>query len=94
MDRKELIDKLTAQLEQLDAQIDELESKAEREVTGANQSYDKQIQILNHKMANAQEKLKEIKKSGDEGWKELRQGVEKAMGEVDSAIKSVKSRFQ
>jgi DNA repair exonuclease SbcCD ATPase subunit len=93
MDRKELIDNLAAQLEQLDKKIDELETKAEKSKTGARLEYDSQINDLKHKMAEAQEKLKELKTSGDEAWKELREGVEKAMDEVDGAVKRAISEF-
>jgi chromosome segregation ATPase len=91
VDRKELIDKLTAQLEQLDTKIDKLESKAGKAGAGAHQEYDSQIKDLKHRMAEAQEKLNALKKSGDEAWKELREGVEKAMDEVDSAVKRAMS---
>lgn len=93
MDRKELIDKLTAQLEQLDAKIDDLESKAEKAEADTQQEFDKQIRDLRDKMATAQNRLKEIKQSGDEAWKELREGIEKVMDEVDSAIQRARSGF-
>jgi chromosome segregation ATPase len=94
MDRRELIDNLSAQLEQLDAKIDELESKAEKADAGTQQEHDMQIKNLRNKMTLAQEKMKEMKDSGDEDWNELREGAENAMDEVDSAIKSAISRFQ
>lgn len=94
MDRKELIDNLSAQLEQLDAKIDELESNAEKAEAGAQQEHDKQIKNLRNKMTLAQEKMKEMNESGDEGWNELREGVEKAMDKVDSALQSARSQFQ
>ena len=64
-DRKTYVDKLTAQLKEWDAKIDELEAKTEKAQADMKLQYQEKVDKLKSKRKEADNKLKELKQAGD-----------------------------
>jgi dsDNA-specific endonuclease/ATPase MutS2 len=94
MDRKALIDKLTAQLKQWDAEIEKFEAKAQQANAETRAWYNEQIQYLHGKKQAARDKLNELEQAAEEAWKELKSGTEKAFDELKNAFQNALSKFE
>ncbi|MCE5190962.1 MAG: hypothetical protein LLG08_04275 [Actinomycetia bacterium] len=94
MDREALIDKLTAQLKEWDAEISKLEAKAESSRTDARASLDRQIEELRSKRASAAQKLDGVQHAGEDAWRELASGAERALDDLKDSVKTAVSKFQ
>ncbi len=92
--RKEYIDKLTTQLEQWDNEIDKLEAKAEQARSDAKGDYQMQLQELQSKRREAENRIKEIREAGEGAWQELKSGTEEAFDTMKKALDNAMSRFK
>ncbi|SIO47504.1 hypothetical protein SAMN05444722_2420 [Rhodovulum sp. ES.010] len=94
MDEKDAYrQKIQARLDQWRAEIDKLQAKAVEAGADARVEYDKQIEKLRARQAEAQDRLDELDSSRGEAWKDLKSGIEKAWNELESAVKSAANRF-
>jgi chromosome segregation ATPase len=93
MDRKAFIEKLTSQLKQWDAEIEQLEAKANNAEADIKAKYQKQIEILRDKMQAAHDRLEELDQAGEEAREALQSGVEEAFGALMNAFQTAKSKF-
>ena len=80
--RKTYQEKLSAQLEEWNAQIALFIAKADKARAEGKFDHDKIIEALQHKQDEAKIKLQELKSSGDEAWEDLKAGAEKAWAEL------------
>jgi archaellum component FlaC len=86
--------KLQAQLDEWDAEINKLKAKADKAEADAQLEYYKQIEELRSMQETANEKLNELKEAGDDAWEDLKAGIESAWDSLGNALKSASSRFQ
>jgi uncharacterized coiled-coil DUF342 family protein len=87
------LQKIDAQMEDWKSEIDKMKAKADKAEAGAKLEYYKQIEELREKQQAAQEKLTELKSSGEDAWEDLKAGFELARVSLGEAIKSASSRF-
>jgi predicted ATP-binding protein involved in virulence len=92
--RKAYEDKIDAQLEEWNVQIALLKARADKAKADAKLEYYKTIDTLQHKQDEAWTKLHELKNAGDDAWKDLKTGAEKAWDEVKAAFHSAGSKFK
>jgi predicted nuclease with TOPRIM domain len=92
--RKAYEEKLDAQLKEWSAQIELLKAKADNAKADAKIEYYKTIDALQSKQNEARTKLQELKTAGDEAWKDLKAGAERAWAEVRTAYHDASSRFK
>jgi hypothetical protein len=92
--REEYIDKLTAQLKEWSAKIDELESKARAAKADAKTGYEKQIKQLRDQRDAATKKLQELKGASTEAWDALKAGVDTAWADLKNAVTAAKDKFK
>lgn len=85
--------KLEARLDQWRADIDKLQSKAREASADARLEYDKQIDTLRKQQDQAREKLGNLDEAGDDAWKDLKSGFEKAWDDLGTAVKNARERF-
>ncbi len=77
MSMKETYQKtLQAQLDEWSAEIDKLKAKADKAEADAQREYYKQIEELRSMQESASSKLAELKNASDEGWKDLKAGMD------------------
>ena len=86
--------KLQGQLDEWSTEIDKLKAKADKAEADAQLEYYKQIEKFRAQQQTAQRKLEELKKASEDGWEDLKAGVESAYDSLANAIKSAASRFK
>lgn len=84
--------KYQAQLDQLNASLDEIKAKMRQAGAEAEIKYQEQLGELKAKRDALGAKLEEMRAAGKESWSLLRQGVERAAGELDAAWRAAKDR--
>ncbi|MCB2184195.1 MAG: coiled coil domain-containing protein [Desulfobulbaceae bacterium] len=95
MSKKEAYEKkLQAQLDEWEAEIDKLKAKADKAQADAQIDYNEEIEELRAMHAEAKGKLAELRKAGDDAWKDLKMGIESAKDSLGTALKSAFSRFK
>ena len=92
--RKAYEEKIEAQLEEWNAQIALLRTRADKARAEAKIEYYKTIEALQHRQDEARVKLHELKDAGDEAWEDLKTGTEKAWAEVKATFHSAASKFK
>jgi hypothetical protein len=92
--RKAYIEKLEAQLQEWNAQINLFKAKANKAKAEAKIDYYKTIDTLERKQEAARAKLKDLKIAGDEAWEDVKKGAEKAWADIRTAYKDAASRFK
>ena len=92
--RTEYVEKLSAQMLEWDAQIDQLKFKARSDTPEVKLEYSDAIAALQIKRDEAAEKLQGISTAGDDEWEELKTGTEQLWGDfttmLGNAIKKIK----
>lgn len=94
MKREEYIDRMAAKLKEWNAEIEKLEVKAQETSSDAKKEINKEIQELRTKKQVADYKLEDIKKAGEESWKELQEESENALEDIKSSLENAKNRFE
>jgi predicted RNase H-like nuclease (RuvC/YqgF family) len=91
--RHEYIDKLKGKLDEWDADIDQLEERAQKAKTNLQFELKDQITALKLKRDIAKLKLSEIKDASEEAWEDVRTGAEQAWSDLKEAIEKARSHF-
>ena len=86
--------KLQAQLDEWNAEIDTLKARADKAEADAQLKYYKEIEELRSMQATANEKLASLKAASDDAWEDLKAGIESSWDSLASALKSATSRFK
>ena len=95
MNKKEAYEqKLEAQLDEWNAEIDKLRAKANKATAEARIEYDDQIKSLNAQRDTVRQRLDELKRSGAGAWEELRDGLESAGKAMNDSLKSAYDKFR
>jgi DNA anti-recombination protein RmuC len=94
MTRQELIQRLTAQMKEWDAEVIKLEAKAQGATAKAEGDFQEQVDTLKQKKEEAGIKLKEIEEAAESAWEELKNGAENVFEELSNTFKSVLSKFK
>lgn len=81
-------EKLKAQLDQWNVEIDKLKARAEARI-----EYYEQTENLRAQQAEADAKLQELRQAGEGAWDDLRAGIESAWDSLGKAVRSAGSRF-
>lgn len=82
-----------AKMQQLGAQIDELQAKANLAKADAKVKYQEQIDALKVKQSEAQVKYEALKGSAENAWEEMKAGVDSAWQELQTAFDKAKSEL-
>jgi chromosome segregation ATPase len=92
--RKAYAEKVEAQLKEWGTNIDILKAKAEKAKAEAKIKYYERIQDLRAKQESLDQKLQELKESGEEAWEEVKTGVDQAIKDLKEAFKRAKSKWK
>ncbi len=87
-------EKLEAQLDEWDAKLEKLKVKAPELKGKIRTEYDKQLEVLAEKRANANKKLQELRKHTEDAWEDLKDGAENAWTDMRAAMERIASRFK
>jgi len=86
--------KLEARLDEWKAEIDKLKAKAAGAEADAQLQYEKEIDNLQKRQAEARQKLEELRKAGDDAWEDMKAGIENAWSELQDAMGKATARFK
>lgn len=86
--------RLKAQMDEWDARIAVFKAKADKAGADAEVDYRKNVERLRKQQRDAQKKLDELRKSGDDAWKDLRAGIDSAWESFGRAVQDATSRFK
>jgi predicted nucleic acid-binding Zn-ribbon protein len=92
--REEYVRKMQAKLEEWNSEIDTLAAKAGEVTADAKNAYNKQIDLLKVKQADARQKIEELQQAGGSAWEDLKSGIERAWTDLGEAIDLARSRFR
>ncbi len=91
--KKAYQEKAQAQLNLLNAQIDELKMQVELAKADAKVEYQERLVQLYRKRDEAQLKFQELQQSSEQAWSEVKKGFEAAWMELNTAWKNAQSKF-
>ena len=95
MEKKEAyIEKLSAQLREWSAKIDEMKVQASLAKAEAKDAYRKQLEIMGTKKADAEKRLHEMKNAGEGAWQDLKAGMDRAVDELKRAVSSAAEKMK
>lgn len=92
--RDAYVEKLKAQLDQWNADIDKLEAKGRELQADAQVSYNKKLEDLRTRRDEAAGKLEEIQSASEHAWEDLKAGTEMAWDSLSEAVSSAWSQFK
>jgi hypothetical protein len=85
--------KIEARIDEWNAEMDKLRARAERlEAEGRIEAQRRLLDIQARRDA-AEAKLADLKKTGDAAWRDLTEGVDRAVQELGDAVKKAASKF-
>ncbi len=86
--------KLQAQLDEWAAEIDKLKAKAKNASADVQIEYNEQVNELQKKQKEANEKLTELKQSSEDTWEELKEDMDSTWDSLEKKLKSVTAKFK
>lgn len=92
--REELIQKMKAQLDQWDIEIDRFSAQAQAAQDEAKLKYQAQIEALKQQREEAKLQLHALQASSEDAWDSLREGMESAWDAISKATKDALFRFK
>jgi chromosome segregation ATPase len=92
--KEEYIEKMTADLKEWSATINELEDRASRTAVGLESGYDERIRNLKEKRDLILSRLRELEEATGDAWRVLMDGVETAKHEFRDAFDAAKDDFR
>lgn len=94
MNEKELYQqKLKAQLNGWQADIDKLKAKMAGASVGAKLELNQHINMLESKIGEGNSKLEELDKATDDSWESLKKGFDEAWESISAAFKDAYNKF-
>lgn len=81
------------QLKDLRSRLETYRPKAEALGDEARKAYRELVDKTAAQSTEAKDKIKELSSQGGEAWKEVRQGLERALGELKDSFKRAKDKF-
>jgi hypothetical protein len=88
------LEKIEANLAQYDAKLAGLKAKGAEIRADMKLEYISQTETLEKNRAGFMDKYKELKKSNDQAWDDVKAGTEKAWTELEESIEKAVSRFK
>ena len=92
--KKAYEEKMDAQIREWSAKIDVLKAKAEKANAEQKIKYNEKIESIQAKRKKLENKMDELRNSGEEAWEEFRGGVEQAWEELKNAVERAGDKFQ
>lgn len=86
-------EKMEAELEQVQADIDKLEAKAKAARASSAISMQEEVDSLKEKKAEAESALKRIRNAGSEATEDLKTGAKNAWRSLEASLDRARKRF-
>lgn len=92
--RDAYIQKLHAKIDEWNADIDKIVAKAQQVEADSKIEYQQQIDGLKRQRREVENKLADLKRSGEDAWEDVQSGLDLALESMNEAISSAMSRFR
>jgi hypothetical protein len=92
--KKSYLQKFADNILEWDKKIDELKQQGSETSIIVKEDYAKTTAELKKKKQEAEEKLKQLKSVGVEGWEELKKGSDLAISDMSKALANALSKFK
>lgn len=92
-ERDPYITKMEAKLEEMDAELQKLKAKAKGKGAEAEMQFNDLVAEYEQKKAVVEKDVAELRSSGESAAKDLKEGADRALGELTAAYEKAKSRF-
>ena len=92
--RKKYVRDMEAELKELDARLDVLESEAEKADAESTIGYGEQIYELREKREHLRDMIADLEKAGEGDWKDLKREVDEAVLDFKTALDVACTRFE
>ena len=86
--------KAEAELALSQAKLAEFKAKAKNSTAEVNLRYAEQMNNLEHGVNAIQAKLKELGAAGEDAWENLKDGLEKALRSLSTALQDIADKFK
>ena len=87
-------EKMKAQIDEFDAEIDRLLAKARKAKADAKIDYEKQIDELRGKRKEIAQKMDALESASGDAWKDLKQGLENSWEILKKSLSQAKEKFE
>lgn len=92
--RQAYVAKLKAKIDEWNAEIDRLQSRADQIRSDSRTEYQNQVDALREKRNELEQRVETLRQAGEGAWKELRSGSDRARRAMDKAVRSAAARFR
>ena len=92
--RDAYVQKLKAQLDEWNADINKLEAESDQAEAGTKIEYQKRIADLRARLKEVGDKIGELQQTGEEPWENLKQGLENSWEILKANFTKAKSEFK
>jgi hypothetical protein len=93
-DRDAYVQKLKAQIDIWNAELDKLQAEMNKASADARIRYEEHMVQLRRERDEAMAKMVEMQQASDDAWDDLREGVENAFDAMKSSLEQAWSRFR
>lgn len=93
-EKQTFLEKLSAQLLELDGQFGELKRKAAQSSGDAKRKIEEQITDFNKKMIEVENKVEQIQSVSEDAWLTAKAGMENAFEELALSFHAIKESFK
>ncbi len=94
MNKDAYLEKLKAQLDEWNADLDKLDAKVRGATADAKIKYEKRMASIRERRDEATRKMAEIESAGENAWEQLKEGADDAWSRLKKAVKEAKSQFK
>ena len=88
------VQKLHAKIDEWNAEIDKLKAKADQAEAESRLAYQKEIENLQQRRKEVEERLTKVRHAGEGAWQDLKSGAQDAWDTMEEALRSAKSKFK
>jgi hypothetical protein len=92
--RDAYVQKLKARIDEWNAEIDKLATKANQADAEAKIEYHKKLEGLQAKRKDVEDKVAKLQQAGEGAWEDLKQGLENSWEIFKTSITKAKSEFE
>ncbi|WP_028574419.1 hypothetical protein [Desulfonatronovibrio hydrogenovorans] len=92
--RDAYVQKIKGKIDEWNAELDRLSAKADQAEGEARIKYQRQMEELQQKQNDLNDKLEKLKGAGDSAWEELKEGIERSWETWKHSFAKAKSEFK
>ena len=94
MNRDEFVESLKQQLDELNAEVDELEAKMKNAREDVRGEYEERLAQAIAEGDRARQKLEEVREAGEDAWEDMKDEAEHAWKALRNSVNYFKSHFK